>query len=263
MAAGLGGGSSDAAAALRALRALVAGDDHSRLRAIATALGADVPFFLQGGTALGVGRGDVICPLAGRAASVGRARAAAVWREHRRRVSLVGRESSAGRRWIASQGQKDGRRDERSGGAGCCPPPGDRADRRRPFGRRVPRRGDVGQRIGGLWNLQRGESCFSGAASNARHLAAGRSSRARCRARNFARSVVSGAKHGRHWGFATCPRKSPSYTLTRLRYVVRPLLRSASPICQSTESVGRGQAVRRGTLDPVFEGSNPSAPANS
>src|SRR5436189_6415340 len=28
-------------------------------------------------------------------------------------------------------------------------------------------------------------------------------------------------------------------------------------------TVGRGQAVRRGTLDPVFEGSNPSAPANS
>src|SRR6266568_6282959 len=27
--------------------------------------------------------------------------------------------------------------------------------------------------------------------------------------------------------------------------------------------VGRGQAVRRGTLDPVFEGSNPSAPATS
>ena len=28
-------------------------------------------------------------------------------------------------------------------------------------------------------------------------------------------------------------------------------------------TMGRGQAVRRGTLDPVFEGSNPSAPANS
>ncbi len=28
------------------------------------------------------------------------------------------------------------------------------------------------------------------------------------------------------------------------------------------QSVGRGQAVRRGTLNPVFEGSNPSAPTN-
>ena len=27
--------------------------------------------------------------------------------------------------------------------------------------------------------------------------------------------------------------------------------------------MGRGQAVRRGTLDPVFEGSNPSAPTKS
>ena len=29
-----------------------------------------------------------------------------------------------------------------------------------------------------------------------------------------------------------------------------------------TQQMGRGQVVRRGTLDPVFEGSNPSAPAN-
>ena len=63
--AGLGGGSSDAAQALLALRALwrlkVA---DKNLLAIAARLGADVPYFLAGGTALGLGRGDEIFPLA-------------------------------------------------------------------------------------------------------------------------------------------------------------------------------------------------------
>ena len=56
--AGLGGGSSDAAAILRALR----GERSvNELYAIARALGADVPFFLSGcETALGSGRGDHI-----------------------------------------------------------------------------------------------------------------------------------------------------------------------------------------------------------
>lgn len=58
VAAGLGGGSSDAAAVLRALR----GDRPvNELYAIARSLGADVPFFLSGcETALGSGRGDHI-----------------------------------------------------------------------------------------------------------------------------------------------------------------------------------------------------------
>jgi 4-diphosphocytidyl-2-C-methyl-D-erythritol kinase len=60
--AGLGGGSSDAAAAIRALGALWRVRAASR-RAIARALGADVPFFLEGGTALGLGRGDRLVPL--------------------------------------------------------------------------------------------------------------------------------------------------------------------------------------------------------
>jgi 4-diphosphocytidyl-2-C-methyl-D-erythritol kinase len=61
--AGLGGGSSDAAAALRALAVLwrVRPD---RLGPVAASLGADVPFFLRGGTALGLGRGDCLFPLA-------------------------------------------------------------------------------------------------------------------------------------------------------------------------------------------------------
>jgi 4-diphosphocytidyl-2-C-methyl-D-erythritol kinase len=62
--AGLGGGSSDAAAALRALSHLwrLRLPEDALLEA-ATALGADVPFFLAGGTALGVDRGDLVFPL--------------------------------------------------------------------------------------------------------------------------------------------------------------------------------------------------------
>jgi len=60
---GLGGGSSDAAAALRALAALwrvkLSAD---RLRGMAAEVGADVPFFLHGGTVLGLQRGDVLIP---------------------------------------------------------------------------------------------------------------------------------------------------------------------------------------------------------
>ena len=63
--AGLGGGSSDAAAAIRALSRVWQLDlSRDRQHEIAAALGADVPFFLQGGTALGVERGDLLFPLA-------------------------------------------------------------------------------------------------------------------------------------------------------------------------------------------------------
>jgi len=62
--AGLGGGSSDAAAALRALRALWAPAlPDARLEAIGRSLGADVAFFIHGGTVLGVERGDLLFPL--------------------------------------------------------------------------------------------------------------------------------------------------------------------------------------------------------
>jgi 4-diphosphocytidyl-2-C-methyl-D-erythritol kinase len=61
MQAGLGGGSSDAAAALRGFAALWGVQiPRERMHAIASALGADVPFFLEGGTALGLERGDVL-----------------------------------------------------------------------------------------------------------------------------------------------------------------------------------------------------------
>lgn len=65
MQAGLGGGSADAAAALAALHRLWARKDElADLAAIAAGVGADVPYFLIGGTALGLGRGDDLYPLA-------------------------------------------------------------------------------------------------------------------------------------------------------------------------------------------------------
>ncbi len=58
---GLGGGSSDAAATLLACAKLWGLDpDISRLEAAARRLGADVPFFLHGGTCRGTQRGDHI-----------------------------------------------------------------------------------------------------------------------------------------------------------------------------------------------------------
>jgi len=61
--AGLGGGSADAAAALMALGRLWGGAPITLLREVGATIGADVPFFLSGGTALGLGRGEEIYPL--------------------------------------------------------------------------------------------------------------------------------------------------------------------------------------------------------
>lgn len=63
--AGLGGGSSDAAAALRLGNALLGAPlAAGALASIAARLGADVPFFLRGGTQWGRGIGDELSPAA-------------------------------------------------------------------------------------------------------------------------------------------------------------------------------------------------------
>jgi 4-diphosphocytidyl-2-C-methyl-D-erythritol kinase len=64
VAMGLGGGSSDAAASLRALNVLweTAAPDEE-LAEIAGSIGSDVSFFLSGGTALAEGRGEIVSPL--------------------------------------------------------------------------------------------------------------------------------------------------------------------------------------------------------
>ncbi len=61
---GLGGGSSDAGATLCALaRLLRPAPSPAVLQGVAARLGSDVPFFLLGGRALGVGRGEEVYPL--------------------------------------------------------------------------------------------------------------------------------------------------------------------------------------------------------
>lgn len=61
---GLGGGSSDAAAALTALARLRGLRlPQSRLEGLGARLGSDVPFFMHGGTALVEGRGEFVTPL--------------------------------------------------------------------------------------------------------------------------------------------------------------------------------------------------------
>ena len=62
--AGLGGGSSDAATALVGLSRLwrLSGS-LADLMPVAATLGSDVPFFLVGGTALGLGRGEQLYPM--------------------------------------------------------------------------------------------------------------------------------------------------------------------------------------------------------
>ncbi len=64
VAAGLGGGSADAAAVLVGMRELLGLDlDDAALARLALRLGSDVPFMLRGGTARGEGRGEILEPI--------------------------------------------------------------------------------------------------------------------------------------------------------------------------------------------------------
>ena len=66
VAAGLGGGSSDAAGFLVGVNQMLSLEfTREEIERMASRLGADVPFFLKGGTARATGRGDVVrhlCP---------------------------------------------------------------------------------------------------------------------------------------------------------------------------------------------------------
>ncbi|MCM1011700.1 4-(cytidine 5'-diphospho)-2-C-methyl-D-erythritol kinase [Brevibacterium sp. XM4083] len=60
---GMGGGSADAAAALTGAAHLIGGVETEVLSDLAVDIGADVPFLLRGGTAIGHGRGEKLSPV--------------------------------------------------------------------------------------------------------------------------------------------------------------------------------------------------------
>ena len=64
VAAGLGGGSADAAAVIRGMDTLYGlGMDTARMREIGLTIGADIPFLITGGTAVASGIGEILTPL--------------------------------------------------------------------------------------------------------------------------------------------------------------------------------------------------------
>ncbi len=156
--AGLGGGSADAAAALHGLARLWGGAPIGLLREVASGLGADVPFFLSGGTALGLGRGEEIYPLVdlpharggGRAAAVRRVDGGGVRRGTTRTAPPGLQRAARAADPAGAVADAGGADDQRSRAAGRPPAPGDwrAADGAARGGRR--RGGDVRQRLRGV-----------------------------------------------------------------------------------------------------------------
>jgi 4-diphosphocytidyl-2-C-methyl-D-erythritol kinase len=106
IAAGFGGGSSDAAAVLRGLRELwgmPVSDDE--LASIAADLGSDVPFFLLGGTVLAAGKGDKLASLP----DVAPRRLVVAWPERGRQTDKTARMYAA----LRPEHFTDGSRSER------------------------------------------------------------------------------------------------------------------------------------------------------
>ena len=94
-------------------RGALAGRRHAAARRWRATLGADVPYFLEGGTALGLDRGDVLYPLADHPPAWVTLVLPAFRRQHGRGVPLVGRRRRTSRRSVAGASGSQ-RRDGRS-----------------------------------------------------------------------------------------------------------------------------------------------------
>ena len=158
MQAGLGGGSADAAATLLALARLWGGVPLPLIRDVAGGIGADVAYFLSGGTALGLGRGEEIYPLVDLPThwvvvvqppyGISTAEAYSWYDDDR-----VCRRPRASRAADAARSVADacGADDQRSRAAGRAAPSGDWRLQDGPARGRGRSLGDVWQRVCGFW----------------------------------------------------------------------------------------------------------------
>jgi 4-diphosphocytidyl-2-C-methyl-D-erythritol kinase len=230
--AGLGGGSADAAAALMALGRLWGGAPITLLREVGATLGADVPFFLSGGTALGLGRGEEIYPLVDLPPHF-----VVIVRP------LFGVSTAEAYAWY-DEDRSAGFRENREIQQLPVPWPSRAAQMINDLEPPVMRPaagagGDGGRHVG-----QR--------LSRIRSVPEPRRRRAGCQAAVAKRREGPGdadidPRGARAPGSSGCPKDIIPIDLSFCDWPLGPLL-------------GRGQAVRRGTLDPVFGGSNPPAP---
>ena len=239
-AGGLGGGSSDAASALRGLCALwKVSIGKSRLSELAARVGSDVPYFLTGGLVLGVGRGERLRPLP----DLGRYWVVLAVPQfgvvQRAGLPLVRPGlNPAGHRPSAERlARAPGGTPQRPGGAGVGQTSRDQTDGRALdwCGRRPCH--DDGERLDGLWRIsgarRRNRGSPSGKAARVAHVVDpdGRAHRVRRLGDDDDRLILARLTgDGLQYKFA----RGGGRTST----------------CGTSTEMGRGQGVRHGSLDP-------------
>ena len=230
MAAGLGGGSTDAAAVLVGLNRLWGLRwSRERLDRVAITLGMDVPFFLRGGTALGTGRGERLQSVSGPGLAlvlVNPGLGASTAETYGRVTPLMYTGGEHARALLAAlEGRRTGRIAEHlyNGLEAALGP----------LQRNIVKMKAALLAAGALG------VAMSGSGPTVFGLA---------RSWDHARQLRDAAGEG-----IMVVLGGPDHSRTG----------DSAQGAVMAETLGRGQAVRRGTLDPVFGGSNPSAPTTS
>ena len=222
-AAGLGGGSTDAAAVLVGLnRVWGLRWPVARLADIAVGLGMDVPFFLHGGAALGTGRGERLAPIGGMPLALVLVNpglpisTAEAYRGMSPGLYTDGERARTMARMLGERRQAGVARTLYNALEAAV----------------APAHPEIARMTAALTAAGAMGVAMSGSGATVFGVA---------RSLEHARQIQARVTRGRWSAWAVRALQGPA---VRMR----------------SETLGRGQAARRGTLDPVFGGSNPPAP---